>query len=186
VAAETAVSAPPDSAPPPARRGERLAAGDWRRLRESPLLLWGVACVAAAALSAAVLPTVPSYDPWAWIVWGREVSDPHLSFAIGGGPSWKPLPVIFTTIFGLFGGAAPTLWVITARAGGFLGLAGGFQLARRLTGGGAWGAAAGVSAAAAIVLTQDWAYYMFRGTSEPILIGTSLWAIDRLFEPDAA
>ncbi len=89
-------------------------------------------CVALAAISAAVLPTVPSYDPWAWIVWGREVVDPHLSFAVGGGPSWKPLPVIFTTVFGLFGGAAPTLWVITARAGGLLGLAGAFQLARRL------------------------------------------------------
>ncbi|HLY50284.1 MAG TPA: hypothetical protein VKR21_13915 [Solirubrobacteraceae bacterium] len=180
MAAETAVSAPADSAPRPARRGERLGAGDWRRLADSPLLLWGLACVAAAAVSAAVLPTVPSYDPWAWIVWGREVSDPHLSFAIGGGPSWKPLPVIFTAIFGLFGGAAPTLWVITARAGGLLGLAGAFQLARRLTGGGAWGVVAGVIAAAAIVLTQDWAYYMFRGTSEPMLIATSLWAIDRL------
>ena len=39
-----------------------------------------VACVVLAAISAAVLPTVPSYDPWAWIFWGREVTDPHLSF----------------------------------------------------------------------------------------------------------
>src|SRR5205807_17071 len=75
-----------------------------------------------AAISAAVLPTVPSYDPWSWVVWGREVVDPHLSFTVGGGPSWKPLPVIFTTVWALFGGAAPTLWVITARAGGLLGL----------------------------------------------------------------
>jgi hypothetical protein len=37
---------------------------------------------------------------------------------------------------------------------------------------------AGVLAAAAVVLTQDWAYYMFRGTSEPMLIAASLWAID--------
>jgi len=29
------------------------------------------------------------------------------------------------------------------------------------------------------VLTQDWVYYMFRGTSEPMLVGTCLWAIDR-------
>jgi hypothetical protein len=143
------------------------------------LLVWSAVCVALAALSAALLPTVPSYDPWAWIVWGREVVDPHLSFAIGGGPSWKPLPVIFTTIFGLFGGAAPTLWVITARAGGLLGLAAAFRLGRRLTGPSMWGIAAGTIAAAAIVLTQDWAYYMFRGTSEPMLIGTSLWAVDR-------
>ncbi len=135
-----------------------------------------------AALSAAVLPTVPSYDPWAWIVWGREVVDPHLSFAVSGGPSWKPLPVMLTTVFALFGGAAPTLWVIAARAGGLMGLAGAFRLARRLGGPGAWGVIAGLIAAAAIVLTQDWAYYMFRGASEPLLIGTSLWAIDRLLE----
>ena len=30
-----------------------------------------------------------------------------------------------------------------------------------------------------MVLTQDWVYYMFRGTSEPMLIATALWAIDR-------
>jgi hypothetical protein len=139
-----------------------------------------MACLVVAALSAAVLPTVPSYDPWAWIVWGREVVDPHLSFTVGGGPSWKPLPVIFTTIFGLFGGAAPTLWVIAARAGGLLGLAGAFRLARRLAGPGVWGVLAGLIAAVGVALTQDWVYYMFRGTTEPLLIGTSLWAIDRL------
>jgi hypothetical protein len=145
----------------------------------SPLLIAAAACVSLAAVSTAVLPTVPSYDPWAWIVWGREVVDPHLSFAVSGGPSWKPLPVIFTTIFGLFGGAAPTLWMIVARAGGLMGLVAAYRLAGRLVGGGVWGAVAGVIAGVGIVLTQDWSYYMFRGTSEPLLIGTTLWAIDR-------
>ena len=152
----------------------------WERASDYPFLVATVACVALAALSAAVLPTVPSYDPWSWIVWGREVVDPHLSFYVGGGPSWKPLPVIFTTVFGLFGGAAPTLWVIAARAGGLLGLIAAYRLAARLVGGPRWAAAvAGVIAAAGIVLTQDWVYYMFRGTTEPMLIATSLWAIDR-------
>ena len=84
-----------------------------------------IGCVVLAAISAAVLPTVPSYDPWSWIVWGKEVTDPHLSFVISGGPSWKPLPFLFTTVYGPFDSAAPTLWVITARAGGLLGLVGG-------------------------------------------------------------
>ena len=53
----------------------------------SPFLLATIACLALAGLSAAVLPTVPSYDPWSWIVWGKEVFDPHLSFFVGGGPS---------------------------------------------------------------------------------------------------
>jgi hypothetical protein len=138
-----------------------------------------VVCSALAALSAALLPTVPSYDPWAWIVWGREVVDPHLSFSVSGGPSWKPLPVIFTTVFALFGGAAPTLWVMAARAGGLLGVLAAYRLATLLVDGRAWRAAAGTIAAAGVVLTQDWSYYMFRGTSEPMLIAAALWAVER-------
>jgi hypothetical protein len=147
--------------------------------RRTPPLAGVAACLALAALSAMVLPTVPSYDPWSWIVWGREIVDPHLAFAVDGGPSWKPLPVIFTTVYALLGAAAPTLWVITARAGGLLGLLAAYRLARRLVGGGGWGAIAGLIAVAGVVLTQDWGYYMFRGTSEPLLIATWLWAIDR-------
>jgi hypothetical protein len=148
-----------------------------------------VLLVALAALSAAVLPTVPSYDPWSWIVWGREVVDPHLSFATGGGPSWKPLPVVFTTVYGLFGSAAPTLWVITARASGLLALLAAWRLASRLAlravgkerSGAHLGAAiAGVIAVLGVALTQDFFYYMFRGTAEPMLIGTALWTVDRL------
>ncbi len=195
----------PDDAAPRAPAEDQ--AGRWRGLRwrggrASPFLLAAVACFALAALSAALLPTVPSYDPWSWIVWGREVVDPHLSFATGGGPSWKPLPVLFTMVFALFGGAAPTLWVITARAGGLLALVAAWRLGSllgslagplsgglpgSLAGGGrssgrypTWaGAVAGLVAAAGVALTQEWSYYMFRGTSEPMLVGASLWAIDR-------
>lgn len=152
----------------------------WRGWLGSPLAVWTAVCVALAAISAATLPTVPSYDPWSWVVWGREVVDPHLSFAVGGGPSWKPLPVVFTTVFGLFGGAAPTLWVLAARAGGLLALPAAYRLAARLVPGPSLGqVVAGVLAAAGILLTQDWFYYMYRGTSEPLLIATWLWAIDR-------
>ena len=139
-------------------------------------------CVALAALSAAVLPTVPSYDPWSWIVWGKEVFSPHLSFIVGGGSSWKPLPVVFTAVWGLFGSAAPTLWVITARVGGLLGLWGAWKLAARLVGGGPGGALAGLLAAVAVVLTQDWVYYFLRGTTEVILIATTVWFVDRLID----
>jgi hypothetical protein len=141
-----------------------------------------VVCIVLAVLSAAVLPTVPSYDPWSWVVWGREVTDPHLSFVISGGPSWKPLPFLFTTVWGLFGGAAPTLWVITARAAGLLGLVAAWRLAGRLVGGGRWGLFAGLLAVIGVLLTQDWFYYFLRGTSEVMLIGTSLWAVDRFLD----
>ncbi len=139
-------------------------------------------CVALGALSAAVLPTVPSYDPWSWIVWGREVSDPHLSFVVSGGPSWKPLPFLFTTIWGLFGSAAPTLWIVTARIGGLLGLVAAWRVANKLLQGGWGGAVAGLLAVGGVLLTQDWVYYFLHGTSEVGLIGCSLWAVDRLLE----
>jgi hypothetical protein len=171
-----------------------------RRAAGSSAVQAVLACLLLAALSAAVLPTVPSYDPWSWVVWGREVSDPHLSFVVSGGPSWKPLPFLFTTVWGFFGGAAPTLWVATARWGGLLGLVAAWRLAGRLAGasGGdgasagagasaragapGWRALAGLLAVIGVMLTQDWFYYFFHGTSEVVLIGASLWAVDRCLD----
>ncbi|HEY2317150.1 MAG TPA: hypothetical protein VGH67_02545 [Solirubrobacteraceae bacterium] len=156
------------------------------RVPRSPAVIAVLVCVAAAALSAAILPTVPSYDPWSWIVWGREVTDPHMSFIVNGGPSWKPLPMIFTTIYGLLGGAAPTLWVITARIGGLLALWGTWKLTHRLAGGGWLGHFAGLLAAVGILLTgrhdQAWYYYFLHGTSEAILVGVTVWTVDRILD----
>jgi len=43
------------------------------------------ACTALAALSL-LWPSTPTYDPWAWLIWGREVASGHLSTL--NGPSW--------------------------------------------------------------------------------------------------
>jgi hypothetical protein len=186
--ADSPVRAPAQATPESAGRSRSRLMLDWR---SSPFAVALLVCTALAALSAAVLATVPSYDPWSWIVWGREVVDPHLSFTVGGGPSWKPLPVLFTTVFGLLGGAAPTLWVIAARTGGLMALVAAYRLASlltrswstdtdRATPGFGWGPVlAGLFAAVGVALTQEWSYYMFRGTSEPMLVGASLWAVDR-------
>jgi hypothetical protein len=148
--------------------------------------LWWLAALVLAVITAVVWPTIPSYDPFSWVVWGHEVTDPHISFYVGGGPSWKPLPFVFTTIYGAFGGIAPALWVTTARIGGIAGLFGAWRLAARLcarAGLPRWaGWAAGVVAAVAIVLTTDWSYYFFRGASEPVLIACALWAVDRAID----
>src|SRR5438445_1634565 len=138
----------------------------------SPLLRWwGVALLLALA-TAILWPTIPSYDPFSWVVWGREVTDPHIPFFVGGGPSWKPLPFLFTMLYGPFAGA-PALWVITARVGGIAGLIGAYRVAWTLTaraGLPRWaGVAAGLFAAVGVGLTIDWTYYFFRGSSEPIL-----------------
>src|SRR3954471_14057602 len=89
-------------------------------------------CLAVATLSL-LLPSVPTYDPWAWIIWGREVL--HGDLVTTTGPSWKPLPVIFTTPFSLLGDdGAPLLWLTVARAGGVLAFAMAFRLGSRLAG----------------------------------------------------
>jgi hypothetical protein len=95
--------------------------------------LYAYAAVAAVAIGAVslLLPSTPSYDPWAWLVWGREII--HLNLHTTGGPSWKPLPMIFTTLFSLFGGAAPDLWLVVARAGAVLAVIMSFKLAWRVT-----------------------------------------------------
>jgi hypothetical protein len=78
-----------------------------------------------------LIPSTPSYDPWSWIVWGREII--HINLRTTGGPTWKPLPVIFTTVFALFGKAEPDLWLIVARAGAFAAVVMVFRLSVRLT-----------------------------------------------------
>jgi hypothetical protein len=78
-----------------------------------------------------LIPSTPSYDPWAWIVWGREIV--HLNLQTTGGPSWKPLPMIFTVPFALFGNAEPNLWLLIARAGAFAAVVMVFRLSLRLT-----------------------------------------------------
>ena len=91
---------------------------------------FAIAALVLAALSL-LIPSTPSYDPWAWLVWGREIL--HLNLQTTGGPSWKPLPVVFTTVFSIFGKAEPDLWLVVARAGALMAVAMVFKLSYRLT-----------------------------------------------------
>src|SRR3954454_12893160 len=104
-----------------------------RALRVRPAVAVGGACLALAALSL-LLPWRPTYDPWAWLVFGRELADPHLQFSTLAHTGWKPLPVLFTAPFGLFGSAAPFLWLLVPRAAGLAALALAFRLGTRAGG----------------------------------------------------
>jgi hypothetical protein len=88
------------------------------------------ASVLLAALSLR-FPSTPTYDPWAWVIWGKQLL--HLQLSTLGGPTWKPLPIFFTLVFAPFGSAAPDLWLIVARAGGIMAVAMAFMLGYRLT-----------------------------------------------------
>jgi MFS family permease len=142
------------------------------------------ALLAAAALALGALsllyPSTPTYDPWAWIVWGREIS--HLDLQTTGGPSWKPLPVIFTTVFSLFGGAAPNLWLVVGRGGAILAVLLAFRLAWRLTGGReapVAAAMAGLVGAVALIVSSQFVRTMSLGNSEGLLVAFALWGIER-------
>jgi hypothetical protein len=138
------------------------------------------ACLALAGLSL-LLPSEPSYDPWAWLVWGRELA--HGTLDTGGGPSWKPLPVAFTTLVArleeLDEGLPAALWVVVARAGALLALAMAFRLASRLAGGGVAGALGGAVAAVVLFLTPDWFQFTAHGSEAPIAVALLFWAIER-------
>src|SRR4051812_35321651 len=150
--------------PPESANAAHAPARPWR------LLVLG--CLALAALSL-LLPSVPTYDPWAWIIWGREVA--HLDLITKTGPSWKPLPVIFTAPFSLAGDdGAPLLWLTVARAGGILAFAMAYRLGSRLA-----GPAAGIIAAAGLFFADEFIRNFFRGNSEGILVALCLWAIER-------
>jgi hypothetical protein len=173
---------PPAAAGQPAPGARGALVRD--RIAAAPFLASLIGCLVVAIVSAFILPTVPSYDPWSWIVWGREVFDPHLSLIIGGGSSWKPLPVVFTAVYGPFGSAAPKMWVVTERVGALMALVAAYRLAAlvtaRLVRPRPAVLAAGLIAAFCLILLQDFAYYFYRGATEPILVGCALWSIERM------
>ncbi len=86
--------------------------------RGARIYLWLTGLALVLAIASVLWPSTPSYDPWSWLIWGRQIL--HGSLTIAGGSSWKPLPVIFTTVFALFGSAQPDLWLIVARTGAAL------------------------------------------------------------------
>ncbi|HXV57372.1 MAG TPA: hypothetical protein VD704_05845, partial [Gaiellaceae bacterium] len=96
-------------------------------------------CAAVAALSL-LAPSTPTYDPWAWLVWGREVA--ALELDTSAGPAWKPLPVAVTSALAPLGEAAPEAWLFLARASGLLALVLAWRVAARVAGSGGWAAGA--------------------------------------------
>jgi hypothetical protein len=130
-----------------------------------------LAVLAVTALSF-LLPSAPTYDPWAWIIWGREIL--HLDLSTIDGPSWKPLPVLLTTPFALFGDLAPDMWLFVARAGTIAGVVLAFRVARRLG-----GVPAGTAAAAAYALAPWTLRNGALGNSEGLLVALVLGAVDR-------
>lgn len=129
-----------------------------------------VAIALLTGLSVPLAALAPAYDPWAWLLWGREIAGGSLSTEEG--PAFKPLPVGVTTLLAPLGGAAPWVWVLLARAG----TAAALVLAWRR---------AGLLGAAAVLLTGELAGLTASGHSEGLLLALALgaweaWERDRV------
>ncbi|HEY8546406.1 MAG TPA: hypothetical protein VIL36_15210 [Acidimicrobiales bacterium] len=196
----SAASAPVDPAlddrasvdDPGAPPGGTGPGGPWPRRTWAVVL--GVCTV--AAIAALAVPVSLAYDPWAWLVWGREVV--HLDLDTTGGPSWKPLPLLVATPVTLAGDLAPELWLVLARVGSLLALVGVFRLAARLAAPGPGpgpdreggtgtgrrpGVVAGLLAAGLFVLTPDggprYTRLLLEGHSAPVTAALAVWSIER-------
>ncbi|MDE3134761.1 MAG: hypothetical protein KGL15_11905 [Acidobacteriota bacterium] len=121
----------------------RIRTPELSLFRGGRIYVWLTALSLVLAAASLHWPSTPSYDPYSWLIWGREIfqaitgTGPHADaqLQIAGGSSWKPLPVIFTTVFALFGSAQPDLWLVIARAGAGLTVLLSVKLAMRTT----WG-----------------------------------------------
>lgn len=136
------------------------------RRRHAFAAAFGLAALTLVALR------VPAYDPTAWLIWGREISAGTLSMV--GGPSWKPLPVVFTTLFAYTNAeVAQLLWLLLARMGGFVAVVMAYRVTARLG-----GRTAGLIAAAGLALGADYLFNVLRGDSEGWLVALCLIALD--------
>ncbi len=126
-----------------------------------------------AAVSLLLVAPAPSYDPWAWLLWGDQVLGGDLNTLEG--PSFKPLPVAVCTLLAPLGTIAPWLWVLLARAGAALAVVLAFRIGRRLADG---SAAAGALAALGVVLCESYLGLAAAGWSEGILLALVLGAAE--------
>lgn len=122
------------------------------------------AALGIAVVSLLLVEPAPSYDPWAWLLWGRELAGGELSTL--DGPAFKPLPVTVCALLAPLGTAAPWLWVLLVRVAALLAAGLAYGLGRRLADG---SRVAGGLAALAVLLCGGFPYYAATG-AEPALV----------------
>jgi hypothetical protein len=150
---------------------------------------WWIVAVALIAASAGIVRwagTRPGYDPYGWMIWGYQAL--HGSLNLGGAPSWKPMPLLFTAPFALFGNNAQLwLWMTTAVAMSFAGCIFAGRIAFRVVDEGGrhrWPAIASAVFAAVMLLVifdsthYSYLHYILSVQSDPPLVSCVLAAID--------
>jgi hypothetical protein len=163
----------------PAIRGRRLTdllRSSAQLVAEARLRWLLVACAALGAATFVAFPSGLGYDPWAWMVWGRELT--HLELSTAGGPAFKPLAVLLAAGISWSGHAGLALWLIAARTAALFAPALAFRIVYRLAGGVAALLSACVLALSLVIVT--WA--TLEGYMEPALIVLVLLAVERHLE----
>jgi hypothetical protein len=157
--------------------------------------IWWLVGVGVIIVSAAIVRWVntrPGYDPYGWLIWGYQTL--HLHLDLGGAPSWKPLPLLFTVPYALFGHYALWLWMVTAEAAAFAGSIFAGRIAYRVVNSGGDGSrrylyaaiAAAIFAGAGMYGIQDningahsnYLHYVLSVQSDPMIVTLVLAAID--------
>jgi hypothetical protein len=145
---------------------------------------WWTTALAIVVLSGLIVHwagTRPSYDAYGWLVWGYQTL--HLSLDLGGAPSWKPLPYLFTVPYALLGHDELDLWMVTAVALALAGAVFGGRIAwhvvsLRYPGRTAAAWAGAVFAGAAVLGLQDYAHYVLSVQSDPVIVTFVLAGVD--------
>lgn len=137
-------------------------------------VILGCAALAAASL---LVHSTPTYDPWSWLVWGREIAG--LELDTSEGPAVKPLPMAIATLLAPLGDAAPWLWLVVARTAALVAVAMAWRLGRRLAGG---SPLAGGVAAAGVLLADGWIWHGTVGNAEGLLLALALVAAERALD----
>ena len=142
-----------------------------RRLASRPVPRALVVILGLALASLPLVDPAPSYDPWAWLLWGREVAGGELSTV--DGPAFKPLPVAACALLAPLGPAAVWLWVLLVRAAALAAATLAYRMARRQTGG---SRAAGALAAAGVLLCGALPAHTAAGAEPALVLALALAA----------
>jgi len=157
-------------APAVVNRSATAAAGPrsvaWRRAAGA------LALTAAVGGSLLLISPAPSYDPWSWLLWGRELVGGTLDTRQG--PAFKPLPVGVAALLAPAGAAAPVLWVALVRVAALVALCLAFRLGRRMGGSNV----AGALAVIAVALCGGFLGTAAAGAETPLVLALALGGVE--------
>ena len=116
-------------------------------------------CLALAVASLA-FHAAPTYDPWAWVVFGREIVVPSLGLGAIAARAGNRSGGAVRRAAGAVRRGGASLWLVVVRTAGLAAMVLAFRLAARVG-----GLAAGAIAALALLACDNWLRFLSAGDS---------------------